>query len=497
MQSQGNVSPAAEADHLYEKVADKIAQLIAQGDLRAGERIPSVRRMSSQQGVSIATVLQAYLVLENRGLISARPKSGYYVQPRRRIFPPEPAMSKPATTATLVGMSGLLGRLLEAVNDPSILPMGAACPSPELLPTQKLNRILATLSRQAGDEAVEYDMPPGCPALRRQVARRSLDWGCSLSSEDFVTTSGGMEALNLCLRAVAKPGDTIALDSPTYFGILQSIESLGMKALELPCHPRTGICLESLEAELKRQKISAVLSVTNFNNPLGSFMPESHKRALVEMLARAEVPLIEDDIYGDLAHHGPRPKVAKAYDTKGLVMLCGSYSKTLAPGYRVGWVAPGPRYLQKVKHLKYTSTVASASLPQMAVAEFLQNGGYDHHIRTLRFMYGEQVSRMCEAIGALFPAGTRVTRPEGGFVLWVELPKAVDSLQLQDDAMRHRISIAPGPLFSSQQKYSNFVRLSCGHPWSARFEQGIETLGRLAKEQLDSRTRLGAEIMAA
>ncbi|PTY02654.1 GntR family transcriptional regulator [Verrucomicrobia bacterium LW23] len=489
--------PAPESDHLYEKVADKIAQLIAQGDLRAGERIPSVRRMSSQQGVSIATVLQAYLVLENRGMIAARPKSGYYVQPRRRVFPPEPAMSKPAPTATLVGMSGLMGRLIEAVNDPAILPMGAACPSPQLLPTQKLNRILASLSRQAGNDAVEYDMPPGCPALRRQVARRSLDWGCSLSSDDIVTTTGGMEAINLCLRAVAGPGDTIALESPTYFGILQSIESLGMKALELPSHPRTGVCLETLEGELKRQKISAVLSVTNFNNPLGSCMPDNHKKQLTELLARAEVPLIEDDIYGDLAHHGPRPKVARAWDRQGLVLLCGSYSKTLAPGYRVGWVAPGPRFLQKVKHLKYTSTVASASLPQMAVAEFLQNGGYDHHVRTLRATYGEQVNRMCEAIGEHFPSGTRVTRPAGGFVLWVELPKSVNSLQLQDDAMRHRISIAPGPLFSCQQRYTNFVRLSCGHPWSPRMEQGIETLGRLAQEQLDSRARAGAGAAAA
>jgi DNA-binding transcriptional MocR family regulator len=281
------------------------------------------------------------------------------------------------------------------------------------------------------------------------------------------------------VRAVARPGDTIAVESPTYFGLLQIIESLGMKTLEVSTYPRHGMCLDALEYATRRRKVSAVIVTSNFQNPLGSCMPTEKKRLLVELLARKDIPLIEDDVHGDLQHEGPRPTVAKAFDKKGLVMLCSSFSKTLAPGYRVGWTAPG-RFLPQVERLKFTNTIASAILPQLAIAEFLRNSGYDHHLRKVRRGYAQQVKLMTEAIGKYFPEGTRVTRPTGGFLLWVELPKGVDSLDLHRRALEHRISITPGPLFSPKQAYKNFVRLSCGHPWSERVEQAIATLGRLA-----------------
>ncbi len=466
---------------LYEQVAGKIETLIRTGTLRAGERIPSVRRASAQHGVSVTTAVQAYLELENRGLIEARPKSGFFVRPQLRPRALEPKTSRPAHTATAVGVGGLLSRLFDAARMPDVVPFGAAYPGAETLPVAKLSRILASVARNAGARGISYDMPPGVEALRRQIARRSLDWGGNLTPDDIITTCGGTEALAICLRAVTKPGDIVAVESPTYFGVLQAIEEQGLKALEIPMHPRTGMDLDALERALKSRTVAACLAVPNFNNPLGSLMPDEHKQRLVEILARRDVPLIEDDINGDLAHDGSRPRVAQSYDHEGRVLLCGSFSKTLAPGYRVGWVAPG-RYYERVRALKFTSTLATATLPQLAVAEFIANGGYDHHLRALRGNFAEQTQRMSAAVAAAFPEEIKITRPCGGFVLWIELPEKICALALHERALAEKISIAPGPMFSAKQSFRNFIRLNCGHRWSERAEGAVVVLGRLVKE---------------
>ncbi|WP_438032146.1 PLP-dependent aminotransferase family protein [Sorangium sp. So ce204] len=482
MQVQAPIEAEADDEaHLYDRVAAHVADLIARGALRPGDRIPSVRRLSRQQGVSVATVLQAYMQLENRGLIEARPQSGHYVRARRGTALPEPRAARPCTTATRVSVKSLVSKVYRACRDPHIVPFGAACPSPELLPTDKLNRILSAIARSAGGAGVSYDPPPGLPALRRQIARRSVESGVALSPDDIVTTVGAMEALHLCLRAVARRGDTVALESPAYYGLLQLIESLGIKAIEVPSHPRTGMDLDVLEEMLGRHRIKACLAIPNFNNPLGSAMPDEAKERLVAMLARREVPLIEDDIYGDLHFGDVRPRPAKAFDKKGLVMLCSSFTKTVAPGYRVGWTAPG-RFLDEVEQLKFAQSVATATLPQMAIAEFLEIGGYDHHLRTLRRRLAAQVARMSEAIAEHFPPGTRVSRPAGGFVLWVELPPGTSALDVHERALEHGISVAPGPIFSAKHRFSNYIRVNCGYPFTELSEHAVRTLGRICAE---------------
>jgi DNA-binding transcriptional MocR family regulator len=474
----GTATPLA----LYTQVAHKIERLIRDGALRPGDRIPSVRRASVQHGVSLNTAIQAYLSLENRGWIEARPKSGFFVRAQLRDMVQEPGISRPVAVAKRVGVGSLLSRLFDAVRLPEVVPLGAAYPGMENLPVAKLTRIMAAVARRVGPRGVSYDMPPGAEPLRRQIAKRSLDWGSRLSPDEIITTCGGTEALTLCLRAVAKPGDVIAIESPAYFGVLQAIEHLGLKALEIPMHPRDGLQLDALERALKSRRIAACLAVPNFSNPLGSLMPEANKQRLVELLSRREVPLIEDDINGDLSHHGPRPRVAHSYDQRGLVLLCGSFSKTVAPGYRVGWVAPG-RFYEKVKALKFTTTLATATLPQLAIAEFVANGGYDHHLRTLRQHFAEQIRRMSDAVAHAFPAGITLTRPSGGFVLWLELPPKISALKLHEQALAEKISIAPGPMFSATQGFQNFIRINCGHPWSARLAQAVETLGRLVRKR--------------
>jgi DNA-binding transcriptional MocR family regulator len=466
---------------LYEQVADRIGDAIATGALRPGDRLPSVRQLSTQERVSISTVLQAYIHLESLGLVETRPQSGHYVRRRERPRPAEPQVSRPATTASPVSVSALVSRVYRAAGDPRVVQLGASFPAPELLPTQRLNRELALLAREAGELGMQYDMPPGCLELRRQVARRSLEWGCALGPDDFITTCGASEAVYLSLRAVARAGDTIAIESPAYYGTLQAIESLGLRALEIPSHPRHGLELEALEAALDKRRVAAVLTVPSFSNPLGSCMPEEHRQRLVALLARHDIPLIEDDIYGDLYFGPERPRPCKAFDTEGRVLLCGSFSKTLAPGYRVGWVAPG-RYRERVELLKFAQTVATPTLPQLAIARFLQSGGYDRHLRTLRRRLAAQMEQTREAIAEHFPEGTCVTCPTGSSLLWVELPRKVDALALHARALEAGISIAPGPIFSAQpQRYSHFIRMSYSQPWSPRIEAAVATLGSLAR----------------
>ncbi len=476
-------TPSAEKPLLYEELAAQLRGMIGNGTLRAGERIPSVRRMARQRRVSISTVLQAYGVLENERAIEARPQSGYFVRPRGWNRPEEPGMSRPAPKPTSVHVSELslqVMRLMEMTHDPNAVKFGAALPCPEWLPSAALNRMMAAAGRRRSDGGTGYEIVPGSQALRVQIARRALENGTALSADDVIVTCGGTEALYLCLRAVAQAGDTIAIESPSYFGVLTCIESLGMKALEIPTHPRDGVSLEALAFALESQPVKACVFVPNFHNPLGCCTSDEHKRQLAEMLARREIPLIEDDTYGEIAFSPYRPKTVKSFDRNGLVLLCGSFSKTLAPGYRVGWAAPG-RFREKVTHLKMVSSLGNATLPELAIADYLATGGYEHHLRKLRKLYAEQTTLLTRAIGEHFPEGTRVTRPAGGQVLWVELPESIDAMELFYRALERNISIAPGPIFSPKQKYRNFIRLNAGVSWNERTEAALVELGRMMR----------------
>ena len=472
-----------ETDHaaiLYEAVASDVCTLIQSGTLEPGARVPSVRRMSRQRRVSIATVLQAYRLLENRGLIEARPQSGYYVRVPRRVLA-EPAVSRPPPSPRLVGVHALVNRVLLSASDADVVPFGAAMPNAALVPTAKLQRTVARIARRQPGSMAAYSLPPGREELRRQIALHARDSGVSLTADDIIITNGCIEAVNVCLRAVAKPGDVVALESPTYFGLLQIIESLGMKALEIPTHPRNGISLEALAVALEREKVRACIVMPNVSNPLGSTMPESAKKRLVRMLAARDIPLIEDSVYGAL-HFGASPAfAAKAYDRKGTVMLCSSFTKTLAPGLRVGWVAPG-RYHAQVQMLKFISSVGVSDLLQLTIAEFLENGGYGRLLRTLRRTYAQQLERFTHAVCRAFPTDTKVTRPSGGYVLWGEMPPSVDSVALYERALKERIGLAPGAMFSASDRYRNCLRFNCAIPWSERVQDAIARVGALARE---------------
>ena len=467
---------------LYERVGGRIAALIDAGTYRVGDRLPSIRQLSSKLSVSVNTVMQAYAVLEDRRVIQARPQSGYYVCPRAPEIMAAPLPGRQSIIPTAVTYSELCQQVIRNTMNRDLLPMASSGPNPKHLPVDKLSRIMSSALRRFGDQSVSYMMPPGSERLRTQIAQRSLLAGFSVGPEQVLITSGCVEAVQLALRATCRPGDTIAVESPFYFNFLQLIAEMGLKALEIPSTPREGISIEALSYAIENNRISACLVIPNFSNPLGSLMPDERKRKLVQLLAAHDIALIEDDIYGDLTFSPERPVAAKSFDSKGLVIYCSSFSKTLAPGYRVGW-AIGGRFQPEMERLKMMSNLATASPPQLALAEFLATGGYDHHLRAIRRVYARNISLLADAVARYFPRGTRVTHPGGGFMLWVEMPEGTDSVRLFQKAQEHGIGIAPGSIFTLGEKYQNCIRLSSAF-WDDRSDQGVATLGRLAGEAL-------------
>jgi DNA-binding transcriptional MocR family regulator len=463
----------------YEQYAQEISVLITAQTLRPGDRLPSVRQASASRKISPSTVFEAYYLLEARGLIQARPRSGYYVSAQVNPAQAEPGTALPAAQSTPVAISDLVFEVLESTRQRDVVPLGSAFPSPSLFPLDKLARSLTPAMRKLSSAGMVEDLTLGNARLRRQIGLRYAMAGAAVEVDEIVITSGAMEALNLCLQAVTQPGDVVAVESPTFYSALQALERLNLRAVEVATHPRDGVDLDSLADVLQRHPVKACWFMPNLQNPLGSLMPEARKQALVELLAKHQVPLIEDDVYGELYFGLSRPLPAKAYDRQGLVMHCSSFSKCLAPGYRVGWVAAG-RFAQKVQRLKLMTTLATAIPSQLAISDYLHRGGYERHLRALRQTLETRQQLALRLIAVHFPQGTRVTRPQGGYFLWLELPCEVDALQLHRLSLSQRISIAPGHLFSADQRFSHCLRLNYGYPGDARFEDALKTVGQLA-----------------
>src|SRR5580658_3123225 len=465
---------------LYIQIAEGVIEQIENGTLRAGEKVPSIRRLSRQRRVGISTALQAYMWLENRGHLEARPKSGFFVRRPFANLIPEPRFETPRLKPHLRGSDDILSTFTAVARDPETIPFAAGCASPELFPNRAMNLILRRIVNRQPLHSARYEFPPGIESLRRQIARRSPDAGCDFTAEDVVVTCGAMEAVNLSLRAVVGPGDVVAVESPSYFGILGSIAALGLKIVEIPTHPHEGMDLDRLETAIRKHRVKACIVMSNCHNPLGYVLPDKNKKAIAELTGRRNVAVIEDDVYGDLAYETPRPRTVKSFDKKDLVLLCSSFSKTLPPGYRVGWVVPG-RFHAEVERMKFLSTVSTSTLSQMVVADFLGSGGYDRHLKRLRTVCEERVDTVRQAIARYFPEGTRISRPAGGLLLWVEMPPKTDALKLYQAALAEHIAILPGKIFSPSNRFRNHIRINCGHAWSETHERALVRLGRLCE----------------
>ncbi|MDH5785505.1 MAG: PLP-dependent aminotransferase family protein [Chromatiales bacterium] len=470
---------ASEQHFLYQQVAEDMRRAIGMGTYPAGERLPSLRRIADHYEVSLATAIQAYQWLEDSGFIEARPKSGYYVLAQGCGEACEPEISTPRMKAGEVTVGQLALDILAEARRPDIINLGAAIPGPDLLPLKSLSRIYAGVVRRDVRLLGYYEEQQGNAFLRQQIARRLRVSGVRVHPDEIIITNGCMEALTLSLRTLCKAGDTVAVESPSYYGMMQVAEQLGLNVLELPTHPRDGVDLDALQQALDKNLINVCLFMPSFNNPLGSCMPETNRKKMVAMLQRAGVPLIEDDIYGDLGYDSVRLPAAKAFDKKGEVLLCSSFSKTLAPGYRIGYVVPG-RYFDEVLRRKFLGNIATAATPQVAIAEFLQKGSYERVVRKATRYYQQRTERLRQLVLQHFPEGTRVTQPQGGFVLWVELPEHINGVALHDAALRKNITVTPGVIFSPRGDYRHHIRMSASMVGLDVMTDAVNVLGRIA-----------------
>jgi DNA-binding transcriptional MocR family regulator len=463
----------------YETLAHEISLSILAGVLAPGARLLSVRQVSAIKQLSASTVFRAYYLLEEQGLIEARARSGYYVTVNAAGRPPEPELRAiDDSGSALLNVSERVFEVLESTMRRQVVPFGSAFPSPLLFPLVRLGRILAASVQELDPWATVDDLTPGSLRLRRQIALRYLVDGVSVSLDDIVITNGALDALNLCLMAVTRPGDAVLIESPSFYAALQTLERCQLQAIEVPTHPREGMDLAAAERALERHRPKACWLMTNFQNPLGSSMPDEKKRALVALLRKYQVPLIEDDVYGELYFGEKRPLSAKSFDTDGLVMHCASFSKCLAPGYRIGWASAG-RYAGAVARLKLTTSLATSAPLQEALAQYMEKGGFERHLKGLRIKLAQQQMQFTDALGRYFPAGTRVTRPKGGYFLWVEMPPGTDALAVHKQALAAGISVAPGPIFSSLPSFNHCLRLNYGHLWNAAAEDAMARLGRI------------------
>jgi DNA-binding transcriptional MocR family regulator len=469
------------SDHLYMDVAGRIEKLIEKNALKIGDKLLSVRALSKEQGISLSTAFQAYYHLESKGLIEARPQSGYYVKFSPQHAFDEPACCKPTDEALPVTIDEMINSVHHDLRSEKLLSFSLSSPHFSLLPAAKLKKSVLHVMNHSKDGCLEYEHVQGNALLRKQIARLSFNWGGAVSEEDVVVTAGCMEAISLCLKAITQPGDAVATQSPTFYGIFRAMQNLGLNVVEVPSDPNTGVDLNYLEQAIPKFNIKACVFVTNFNNPTGHSIPDVHKKQLVDLLAMKDIPLIEDDIYGEMFFGKERPKTCKAFDKKGLVLNCGSVSKSLAPGFRIGWAIPG-KFKGKVIQLKRMQNIATNTLSQAAIAHFLQNGRYELHLRHLRKALHTQSLRYIQAITEYFPEDIRLSRPQGGFTLWIEMNEKADGYRLHKKALKHNIGIAPGQIFSSQGQFHNYFRMSFGIPWSNPVEQGIKTLGELVRK---------------
>ncbi len=477
---------------LYQQLAAHYRDAIDKGALRVGSRMPSVRELMRRHEVSLSTALQTLRSLEERGCLQARPRVGYFVcdpAPLRLDESPDPDLRAPLVPAPppggrFLGINERISLLLESGRRAHLkVDLGGATPGPELFDAAAMNRSVAALLREQPQLLAQGRALSGAvPEFQATMARRALDAGMRLSPSDVVATTGNTEAVHLALTAVTRPGDVVAVESPTYYGLLQVIESQGLRTLEIPCSHRTGISLEALELAARTEpRLKALVVMPHLQMPMGTLMPDSHKAALVAFCQEHDLALVEDDSYRLLLETAETPRPAKAWDQTGQVIYCESFNKTLAPGLRQGWMSGG-RWHDRICMLKLAQSRSTPPLGQLLVARWAASPSFSRHLQRLRASLRQQRERSAQALARHFPAGTRSRLPPGGLNLWVELPPGVSSAALYERALQEGIRIAPGAMFSNTDRYDAFMRLGCTLAFTDEVEGAYRVLGRLAAE---------------
>lgn len=468
---------------LYRRIADALVVKLDSGEWPAGTRLPSVRQLAQQFSVNNLTALQAYRWLEQRQRVVARPRNGFFVAGSSGPLQDETPHSLPSP-GTWVHVDDRVANLLTLSSSAIGVQLHMADASETLYPANELARRLHHKLQRDPSLLGAYLPAAEEKQLKSELVRLAASYQLALAPDQILMTNGSTEAIQLALRCLTKPGDVVAVETPVYFGLLQTLESLGLKALEIPCTPLHGISLEALEFALSHgPAIQCLVVVPNFQNPTGALMPDEHKIRLLELGRRYHFPIIEDDVFGDLHYSGERPLPIKAWDHDGMVIYCSSFTKSFAPAFRLGWTAGG-KFHKRLERLKVSNSYVTSALLQATMADCLSSGLYARQLQRMRLHLNQQSHQLRDGVLAAFPRGTSISQPQGGMLLWLQCPEGCDSLSLLEQALPHSISFAPGPVFSAEPRFKRYLRLNVGHPWTPMLKQAIQTLGQLVHQQL-------------
>jgi DNA-binding transcriptional MocR family regulator len=474
---------------VYQQIAAGIRSAIERRDLAEGARVPAIRSLASELSVNRDTVATAYEALASEGLLESEVGRGTFVRQATNGSSGQPLALE---------LSGQVDRLL-ALGDTrprygageDAIALHKLIPDPNLYPVQDFRRAFNRVVAREGAELFVYGSPQGHGGLRRVLAGRFAESGMDVDAADIVLCHGASQGISLALRLFAGPGDCVAVEGPTYHNVLETLAGLGVQPAVVPMTP-TGPDLAALERVLSRPEVRAFYTIPSFHNPMGITTDAEHRRALVELARRAGKPIIEDAFEMDLRCSGrPVPPLA-AFDHAGGVVHLFSFSKSLFPGARVGSITARGRALEGLIALKH-ATDLSDSLPlQAAMAEFIDAGDYDRHLGRVRRVLRERHCAVTEALETHLPAGTRFTRADGGYQIWVELPFAVDTRDLLADAARAGVLFSPGSHFLPDGGPSRCLRLALALPSVDEIHSGIEALGRVVRARLEAEP-LGGE----
>ncbi|KAA2243498.1 PLP-dependent aminotransferase family protein [Chitinophaga agrisoli] len=477
----------------YEQIVIKIEQLILKLKLKPGDKIPSVRFVCKELGVSLATAVQAYAILESKGMIFSKPGSGYYISANSDTRLQTIREQSFVTYPSSVEINTMAREMVKNPRKYGVTNFSTLAPANELLPIARLNKAMQASVKEQALDNLPYPFLEGHPRLIKQISLHTFEWQLSLAHDEILVTNGCMEAINLCLDFLTKPGDLIAVECPTYGGILQSMEARGLKVIGISVNPVTGLNLDELEKALSAYNITACVFSPTCHNPLGCSMPDANKIKLVNMLNERNIPLIEDDALGEIYFGNVRPLPAKAYDKNNNVLYCSSFSKSLSPGYRIGYVSGG-KYHTEIEKLKFAANISTNTILQDTIARYLESGTYKLHLKKLRIAAQTQILKYRDAISQYFPTETRVSIPAGGYSLWIELPDKINSLKLQQLALENKIAFCPGPIFSTSEAFHHYIRINCGQLWTPKIKHALQKLGDLVKSLSHSSENATADL---
>ncbi|WP_158971783.1 PLP-dependent aminotransferase family protein [Paraglaciecola sp. L3A3] len=459
----------------YQQLATHVTGEIQNQTLAAGEPLPALRKFALQHQVSLATATKTYEWLQSQGLIVAKAQSGFYVKGHSSIKP----LSQPRLKSVSIkhDPSDVIFEILQNALTFDRVGLSSGYLDESLRPSLELQRSLKRTAKIANLTANSYGHTQGEVKLRNAIVDIMRQRQCSINTEQIIVTNGCLEAINLVLGQVSEVGDTVAIFTPCYSGLLTALKHAKRQVLEIPCGPE-GPDMVHVAELFSQGKFTTLLFSAIASNPIGFSLPRKTKKQLALLAKQYQTYIIEDDTFGSLDYRQGTTEPAYAYDHAGYIVYCSSFSKDLAPNMRLGWIASKPLMPGLMRH-KVALNITCNMPCQLAMADYLFSESYSAHIRKLTTTLQQQVLKLQTCVLQHFPAGTRVSQPQGGFFLWVELPHQIKTMEIYNLAVQENICFMPGHTFSMSGQYEHCLRLSINQIWHSDLEQAVCRLGEI------------------